>query len=324
MKGVSGLKAGHSKVIYFITDALSTVRDVVNSSGTVLASYEFDEYGRRLATSESGVSSQKTFVGGMSVQDEVADTGLMMMGHRFYEPELGRFLNRDPIGFAGGPNLFAYAKSSPVQFIDPEGLEPPMSVMDRRLNINQNPPKPRPVHVWTMEGAVPDDGLVIDVALLFVFPGGGRKGWITADLVVAEEIGLTRVYGPGKIVNLGAKGTPKEKAAAQFFADRGFYVETKFGSSNCGQALADIVLEGKYAIEVKHPTGINAARRAISEAVGSKTQVNRVFLDMSSQAIGPDEALEIMNRVGGQPWFTKLEGVWIHTRDADYLYKVFQ
>lgn len=48
------------------------------------------------------VESQKTFVGGMSVQDEVAETGLMMMGHRFYAPDLGRFLNRDPIGFAGG------------------------------------------------------------------------------------------------------------------------------------------------------------------------------------------------------------------------------
>ena len=121
---MSGLKAGHSKVIYFITDALSTVRDVVNSSGTVVASYEFDEYGRRISTSESGVSTQKTFVGGMSVQDEVADTGLMMMGHRFYAPDLGRFLNRDPIGFKGGPNLFEYAGGRPNQATDAAGLQP--------------------------------------------------------------------------------------------------------------------------------------------------------------------------------------------------------
>ena len=97
------------------------MRDVVNNSGAVVASYEFDEYGRRLATSESGVSSQKTFVGGMSVQDEVADTGLMMMGHRFYAPDLGRFLNRDPIGFAGGMNLFEYANGRPHQAVDPDG-----------------------------------------------------------------------------------------------------------------------------------------------------------------------------------------------------------
>ena len=58
----------------------------------------------------------------MSVQDEVADTGLMMMGHRFYAPDLGRFLNRDPIGFAGGMNLFEYASSSPTMRSDPTGL----------------------------------------------------------------------------------------------------------------------------------------------------------------------------------------------------------
>ena len=117
MKRVSWLKAGHSNTIF-------TVRDVVRGTdGAVMASYEFDEYGRRLATSETGASSQKTFVGGLSVQDEVADTGLMMMGHRFYAPDHGRFLNRDPIGFAGGLNLFEYAGSSPVQMVDPRGLQ---------------------------------------------------------------------------------------------------------------------------------------------------------------------------------------------------------
>ena len=108
-----------------ICDALSTVRDVVNSSGTVVASYEFSEYGQRISSAENGVSSQKTFVGGLFVQDEVTNTGLLQMGHRFYEPGvLGRFLNRDPIGFQGGGNLFEYAGNSPVGMVDPLGLEP--------------------------------------------------------------------------------------------------------------------------------------------------------------------------------------------------------
>ncbi len=124
LKGVSGLKAGHSKVIYFLTDSLSSVRDVVNGSGTVVASYEFDAWGAKISPANTGgVESQKTFVGGMSVQDEVADTGLMMMGHRFYAPDLGRFLNRDPIGFAGGMNLFEYSSSSPIKFVDYSGLQ---------------------------------------------------------------------------------------------------------------------------------------------------------------------------------------------------------
>ncbi len=120
-------RASDGATFWLLVDALSTTRDVVNSSGAVVASYEFSEYGQRIASSESGVSSQKTFVGGMSVQDEVADTGLMMMGHRFYDPSgsaggTGRFLNRDPIGFRGGLNLFEYAGSRPVSAIDPRGL----------------------------------------------------------------------------------------------------------------------------------------------------------------------------------------------------------
>jgi RHS repeat-associated protein len=122
---VEPLKAGHSKRIYFITDSLSTVRNVVSSTGAVVASYEFDAYGAKISPANTGeVESQKTFVGGLSVQDEVADTGLMMMGHRFYDPGLlGRFLNRDPIGFRGGMNLFAYSNSSPVDSVDPVGLQ---------------------------------------------------------------------------------------------------------------------------------------------------------------------------------------------------------
>jgi RHS repeat-associated protein len=118
-------RSSDGAMFWYIKDGLSTVRDVVNASGEVKASYEFSEYGQRIATSENGVSSQKAWVGGSSVQDEAADTGLMMMGHRFYDPDLlGRFLNRDPIGFRGGLNLFEYASGSPVMKADASGLNP--------------------------------------------------------------------------------------------------------------------------------------------------------------------------------------------------------
>ena len=43
------------------------------------------------------------------------------MWNRWYEPKLGRFISRDPIGFEGGINLYGYAENSPVNFIDPDG-----------------------------------------------------------------------------------------------------------------------------------------------------------------------------------------------------------
>jgi len=48
--------------------------------------------------------------------------GLLYMRARYYNPYLCRFVNADPIGFAGGLNFYAYANGNPVSLIDPFGL----------------------------------------------------------------------------------------------------------------------------------------------------------------------------------------------------------
>ncbi len=106
---------------YFVTDGLTSVRLVLNNSGTAVASYEHDEFGNLLSTPSS--VSPKTFVGGLGVHDDTQDTGLLYMRRRHYASSLGRFLNRDPIGFAGGLNLYNYVENSPITYIDPEGLQ---------------------------------------------------------------------------------------------------------------------------------------------------------------------------------------------------------
>lgn len=44
--------------------------------------------------------------------------------HRYYEPSVGRYIAADPIGQAGGMNVYAYALNSPIGLIDPFGLDP--------------------------------------------------------------------------------------------------------------------------------------------------------------------------------------------------------
>src|SRR5574340_1363501 len=48
------------------------------------------------------------------------DMGMMQLGARFYWPEMGRFIQQDPIG--DGANWYAYVGNNPVVGIDPEGL----------------------------------------------------------------------------------------------------------------------------------------------------------------------------------------------------------
>ncbi len=47
-----------------------------------------------------------------------------MLTHRYYDPTEGRFLTRDPIGYAGGQNLYAYVNGNPVNVVDPSGFQP--------------------------------------------------------------------------------------------------------------------------------------------------------------------------------------------------------
>jgi RHS repeat-associated protein len=52
-----------------------------------------------------------------------AETGLMYVRHRYYDPETGRFITADPLGYVDGPNLYQYGLNNPVSFADPMGLE---------------------------------------------------------------------------------------------------------------------------------------------------------------------------------------------------------
>ena len=51
------------------------------------------------------------------------ETGLHHNYHRYYDPNTGRYLTPDPIGLAGGINLFAYTANNPINAIDPFGLD---------------------------------------------------------------------------------------------------------------------------------------------------------------------------------------------------------
>jgi len=87
----------------------------------------------------------------------------MHVGARYYDPSTGRFLQRDPIGIAGGLNVYAYVGNRPTVRIDPLGLydepnDPPVGPSGSDANPNNRPNNP--------------------LADSFLSATGGRDSWL--------------------------------------------------------------------------------------------------------------------------------------------------
>jgi RHS repeat-associated protein len=54
--------------------------------------------------------------------DPLADLGWLHVGERYYDPAVGRFMQRDPIGIRGGLNTYAYTRNAPTVRVDPSGF----------------------------------------------------------------------------------------------------------------------------------------------------------------------------------------------------------
>lgn len=94
-----------------------TVRGIVRFGGNaVVKRYAEEPWGDTAADT----NGNRFRFAGASLEPE---TGLYYMRARFYDPLLGRFLTEDPIGIAGGLNLFAYASGDPINRSDPSGLD---------------------------------------------------------------------------------------------------------------------------------------------------------------------------------------------------------
>ncbi|WP_321882646.1 RHS repeat-associated core domain-containing protein [Paraburkholderia bannensis] len=107
---------------FYQNDHLGTPQELVDTSGKVvwLARYKAWGGGKRAPygkTDPVGTDNRIRFQG--QYHDE--GTGLHYNRHRYYDPDSGRFISKDPIGLAGGVNAYRYAPN-PVQWVDPLGL----------------------------------------------------------------------------------------------------------------------------------------------------------------------------------------------------------
>lgn len=97
-------------------DHLGSIREAIDFSGALRAVYDYSAWGERTKLS-GNIDLDRGFTGHFHSEA----TGLILAPYRAYDPETGRWLSRDPIGEAGGLNLYAYVGNNPANAVDPDG-----------------------------------------------------------------------------------------------------------------------------------------------------------------------------------------------------------
>lgn len=100
---------------WLLTDHLGTITVSVSTDG-IVDKARYDSFGIR----------ENPFISrfGLAGREYDSELELYYNRARYYDPQVGKFISVDPIGLAGGANLFRYANNLPILLVDPTGLEP--------------------------------------------------------------------------------------------------------------------------------------------------------------------------------------------------------
>jgi RHS repeat-associated protein len=110
-----------SNTYFYLADGLGTIQRLVKknitpASATAEIPSASSPWGDMFSSS---IGNRYGFTG----REYDYQTGLYYYRARYYDPQQGRFISEDPIGFGGGGNFYAYAGNSPINLTDPSGLK---------------------------------------------------------------------------------------------------------------------------------------------------------------------------------------------------------
>jgi len=104
---------------FYQADGNGNITYMVNSSQSSVAAYKYDPFGNLISSSGTLAGAN---VYRFSSKEQHANSGMYYYGYRFYDPNLQRWINRDPIGEEGGINLYGSVGNDPLNGVDALGL----------------------------------------------------------------------------------------------------------------------------------------------------------------------------------------------------------
>ena len=112
---------------FYVKNAMGDITDITDSSGAVVASYSYDPWGKVTSVSGSNlaIANLNPFRYRSYYYDD--DIGMYYLQSRYYNPEVGRFINCDDVNYIGysdtarSYNAFTYCENNPINMKDPRG-----------------------------------------------------------------------------------------------------------------------------------------------------------------------------------------------------------
>jgi RHS repeat-associated protein len=115
---------GLEECVYYLTDANMNVTALANSSGNVVERYVYDSFGQASIYDNTWTNTRSTSSYGNDVLFAGyrldSETGLYHVRNRMYHPMLG-WMQRDPLQYIDGMNMYEYCRSCPTILVDPSG-----------------------------------------------------------------------------------------------------------------------------------------------------------------------------------------------------------